>query len=159
MSHAIGDSTNTLSVNSTKTNMRNITMSAFVTCSLLTLLLSGCSQQSQAVRSQTLPSGKTVQITSFQLVCSEELGIRSQSDDNFNLEYVSLQPDARDEQREIEAREVFELIRTTSEAWGFQKASLSAFPSATRFGRYDSFVFERMANGKWSCNRLSLFAK
>jgi len=53
------------------------------------------------VHDQVLPSGKTVQITSFNLVWGEEHSDRNPGNDCFNLEYVSNVPHAEPEVRDL----------------------------------------------------------
>jgi len=82
-----------------------------------------------------------------------EHGERHPNQDSFSLEYVtSLAPSASQE-LDQEAREVFELIRPLSERWGFSTASVSAFRSVERTGKYDIFAFTRSVDGRWSVTR------
>lgn len=64
---------------------------------------------------------------------------------------ISANPQADAQKREREALEVFELIRPTSELWGFTSAELSGFPTLTRKGHYYFYAFNRGPDGKWSC--------
>lgn len=105
------------------------------------------------VHDQALPSGKTIQITSFNLVWGVEHSDRNPGNDCFNLEYVSNVPHAEPEERDQEALEVFELIRPVSEQWGFKRTSISAFRSTQRKGAYDIYHFDRASDGKWSLKR------
>ena len=124
----------------------------------LTLLLAlclGCGGPGfqQPTHEQRLPSGKRILVTSCLLVWGSEHGERHPNQDSFALEYVtSLAPPASQE-LDQEAREVFELIRPLSEQWGFSTASVSAFRSVERTGKYDIFTFTRSADGHWSATR------
>ena len=126
---------------------------------LSTLLLSlclGCTVDlQQPTHEQRLPSGKTVLVTSCVLAWGVEHGERHAREDAFALEYVtSLLPSGPD-QLDQEALEVFELIRPVSEQWSLNSASVSAFPSAERSGKYEIFAFSRGADGRWSPSRRS----
>ena len=98
-----------------------------------------------------LPSGQRVKVTMFMLVWGAEHDERFPNQDSFAMEFVSNAPQAEPEQRKREALEVFELMRPVSELWGFDHAQASGFPSTERKGRYDLFLFQRGADGKWSC--------
>jgi hypothetical protein len=100
-------------------------------------------------REQTLVSGRTVKVTAAYLAWPDEHGPAGQQAD-FEMEFVSASPGAAPEAREQEAREVFELIRPTSERWGMDMAVVSRFPSLVRKGRYDLYLFRRKADGSWS---------
>jgi hypothetical protein len=102
---------------------------------------------------QKLLSGRTVKVTSFNLVWGVEHDERDTTKDCFALEYVSGDPQADPRRREAEATEVFELIRPVSEQWGFQTASIAGFPTVERKGKYDLYWFERKADGRWSFTR------
>ena len=120
---------------------------------MLALLLGGCGEFRPVWREQTLPSGRVVKVTSCLFTWGVEHDERFPDLDSFALEYVSARPDASDGDREQEAKEVFELIRSTSELWGCKRASVAGFPTLNRKGKYDLFVFERAPDGKWSCTR------
>jgi hypothetical protein len=81
--------------------------------------------------------------------------------DCFHLEFVSNDPNAELPQRMAEAQEVFELIRPMSEQWNFTNAEMLGFKQVERAGDYDLFLFNRAADGKWSCEHkaASVFAK
>ena len=98
---------------------------------------------------QGSPNGRAIEVISFNLVMSAQHDRRVPDNDCFSLEYVSSAA-ADPHSREREALEVFELIRPISEQWGFTKATLAAFKSVTRKGRYDLFVFRQAPAGKWS---------
>ena len=109
--------------------------------------------QSALFREQRLPSSKTIKVMSFQLAWGDDHGNRFPDEDTLVLEYVSSIPGADQELKNQEAIEVFELVRAASEQWGFKNATLSAFPSTARKGRYDIFVFKQAPNGSWSFQR------
>jgi hypothetical protein len=67
------------------------------------------------------------------------------------LWYVTTVPQGEPEQREREAREVFELIRPIAEQWGLKSASVSAYRTTQRERYYDLFLFARGEDGKWHC--------
>lgn len=117
-------------------------------------LLPGCSDHFRPVwHDHKLPSGKTIKVTSFNLVWGVEHDERDRSKDSFALEYVSANPQAEPAGREAEAAEVFELVRPISEQWGFRSASIAGFPTLERKGRYDMYLFERKPDGRWSFTR------
>lgn len=104
-------------------------------------------------REQPLPSGKSVKITSFHLLWGVEHEERRSHDDTFGLEYASAaaQGDLAVLDREI--AEVFELIRPISEQWGFTVATIAAFPTTKRQGRYYIYAFTREPQGQWTFER------
>ena len=102
---------------------------------------------------QVLASGKTIKVASFYLVWGGEHDERRPGDDSFQLEYVSSFANADQQARDLETLEAFELIRTVSEQWGFAKATVSAFPTTERKGKYDIYAFSRANDGKWLFNR------
>lgn len=115
------------------------------------MLCLGCDEDlHRPTLEQRLPSGKTVAVASCMLTWGTEHGKRRAGQDAFALEYVStLLPDHA-ERLDDEALEVFELIRPLSEQWSFTSASVSAFPSSERSGKYVSYVFSRSTDGRWS---------
>jgi hypothetical protein len=120
---------------------------------VLALSAPGCSGGRPLWHDQALPSGKTVKVTSFNLVWGVEHDERDVTRDSFALEFVSANAAADQAAREQEAREVFELIRPASELWGFKSAVVSGFPAVERKGRYEVFTFTRGAGGQWSFTR------
>lgn len=105
-------------------------------------------------RDQKLPSGKEVQVASFNLAWGVEHDERRKQDDQFSLSYVSRAgTDAAAQERE--AWEVFELIRPVSEQWGFRAAAVAAFPTQKRKGPYDIYNFTRTDDGKWSYKKMN----
>ena len=114
-------------------------------------------------REQVLPSGGKVAVTACMLVWGARPGDDGcvMGSDCFHLEFVSNDPKASEARRTQEAQEVFELIRPSSEMWGFTNAEMLAFQQVERTGDYDIFLFDRAAGGKWSCMRksASVFAK
>lgn len=101
----------------------------------------------QPVRRHPLPSGRIAQITSFHLAWGAEHDQRLPEQDSFALEYVSSGGDAA--AKDQETLEVFELIRPVSELWGFNTASIAAFPRTERKGKYDLYLFSRQGSGDW----------
>ena len=99
-------------------------------------------------RDQVLPSGKKVKTTSFHLVRGVEHEDRRTADDSFALEYVSLAANGEETVLDHETLEVFELIRPVSEQWGFNHATISAFPTTQRKGKYYIYAFTRAPDGK-----------
>jgi hypothetical protein len=116
------------------------------------LSLAACSNQ-PIWHDQVLPSGKTIKVTSFNLVWGIEHDDRDASRDCLQLEFVWSNPAADAAAEEREALEVFELIRPASELWQFKSAVVSAFPTLERKGRHSFFSFTRGADGKWSSTR------
>lgn len=102
---------------------------------------------------QRLASGKAIKVTSCMLVWGVEHEERHPNQDSFALEYVTAIPPAATKELDQEALEVFELIRPISERWGFSTASVSAFASVERTGKYNIFAFSRSSDGRWSVNR------
>jgi hypothetical protein len=94
-----------------------------------------------------------IQVTSCQLVWGDEHGERHTNQDSFALEYVSSVTQPASQEVDREAVEVFELIRPISEQWGFTTATVAAFPSAERTGKYNFFIFSRSSDGRWSFKR------
>ena len=127
-----------------------------VSVSLLVIFCVACGDASgfrQPTLEQRLVSGRVIEVTSCRLVWGIEHGDRHAKQDSFALEYVtSLSPSARDE-LDREVLDVFELIRAVSEQWGFSTASVAAFPSPERSGKYDVFTFSRSTDGRWSVSR------
>jgi hypothetical protein len=107
----------------------------------------------QVLRAQRLASGATVNITSFNLVWGAEHDERDTTKDCFALAYVSAFPDRDAVGREQELHDVFELIRPVSEQWRFDKATVAAFPTTERKGKYDLYLFTRKQDGTWNADR------
>lgn len=108
----------------------------------------------QIFREQALSnSAKKIKITSFHLAWGIEHDERQTDKDSFALEYVS--SDAHKDELAIdqETLEVFELIRPISEHWGFKKASVSAFPTTQRKGKYHIYNFTQNPDGTWTYDR------
>jgi hypothetical protein len=129
---------------------------ALVACALLlacALILAGCGPSRTLWHDERLPSGRTIRVTSFMLVWGAEHDDRDANHDCFALEYVMADPQADVKTREAEAAEAFELVRPASERWGFGTATLAAFRTLERKGRYDQYVFRRAADGRWSSTR------
>jgi len=122
---------------------------------LLTLSSLGCGVGRPIWHDQVLPSGRTVKVTSFNLVWGIEHDERDVSKDSFALEFATTTPTDDAAAQEREALEVFELIRPASELWGLPSADVSRFPTVERKGRYDIFHFTRESDGKWSVTRQS----
>jgi len=121
---------------------------------LVLVLVTGCDDHFHSLwHGEKLPSGGMIKIVSFNLVWGIEHDDRDVSKDSFAIEYVMANPRGDVKQREAEALEVFEFMRPASERWGFRTASMSAFPTLTRKGRYDLYGFERQPDGQWSFKR------
>lgn len=99
---------------------------------------------------ETLASGATIKVTSFNLVWGAEHDEHTLGKDCFAIEYVSSYPDADVKGREAEAREAFELVRPASEQWGFREATVAAIPTLEHRGPYDLYWFQRQPDGHWS---------
>jgi hypothetical protein len=100
--------------------------------------------------SETLASGSTIKVTSFNLVWGSEHDDHTLGKDCFAIEYVSSFPDADTKGREAEAAEAFELVRPASEQWGFREATVAAIPTLEHRGLYDLYWFQRQPDGHWS---------
>jgi hypothetical protein len=122
-----------------------------VLVSLFVGLLPACSESHPTWREQKLPSGRAVQVLFMTLAWGVEHDERFPDRDAFALWYVTRLPEGGPEEREQEAREVFELIRPISEQWGFRSASLSAYRTPQRGRYYDLFLFNRSNDGQWAC--------
>jgi hypothetical protein len=124
----------------------------------LALVFSSCGPGDtfrQPTCEQRLPSGKSVKVTSCQLVWGADHDQRFPNQDAFALEYVSSLSPSAEEDLDREVLEVFELIRHVSEQWDFSTASVAAFPTAERTGPYVQFAFARSATGAWTFRRHS----
>jgi hypothetical protein len=128
-------------------------------------ILSGCGKEDgfrTLFHEESLPSGHAVKVTMLALVWGGRPGDDgcTMGSDCFHLEFVSNNPNADVPKRTAEAKEVFELIRPSSEQWGFTNAEVLGFKQLERTGDYDIFLFNRAA-GKWSCQQktASVFAK
>jgi len=118
------------------------------------LIFAGCDDHFQRLwHGETLASGSTVKVTSFNLVWGIEHEDRDVSKDSFALEYVMADRSPDPAKREAEALQAFELIRPASELWGFRTASLAAYPTLERKGHYDLYLFTRQSDGQWSYSR------
>jgi hypothetical protein len=118
------------------------------------LIAAGCGGENRPLwREQKLPSGRMVKVTSCLLTWGVEHEERTMDNDSFALEFVYDRSDSTDAERDQEAKEAFELIRPISELWGLKHASVAGFPTMTRKGRYDVFVFDRTADGAWKSTR------
>ena len=100
-----------------------------------------------------LPSGKIIKVTACNFAWGVEHDERFVSRDSFVLEYVSTVPHTDLAAVDQETLDTFELIRPTSELWGLNTASVSAFPTAQRKGKYLVYYFARNSDGKWSFER------
>lgn len=118
------------------------------------MLLAGCDNHFHALwHGKNLPSGNAIKVTSFNLTWGIEHDDRDVGKDCFAIEYVTANPGADAKAREAEALQAFELVRPVSEQWGFRVASLAAFPTLERKGRYDLYRFQRQPDGHWSFTR------
>src|ERR1041385_1816878 len=91
-------------------------------------ILSGCGSGDSPFRTlfheESLSSGQKVKVTMMALVWGGRPGDDGcvGGSDCFHLEFVSNDPNAEVSKRTVEAQEVFELIRPSSEQWGFTNA-------------------------------------
>lgn len=99
---------------------------------------------------ETLASGSTIKVTSFNLVWGAEHDEHTLGKDCFAIEYVTSHPGADAKLLEAEAAEAFELVRPVSEQWGFREATVAAIPTLEHRGLYDLYWFRRQADGHWS---------
>ncbi len=81
---------------------------------------------------ETLASGGSIKVTSFNLVWGSEHDEHVLGQDCFAIEYVTSYPDADEKRREAEAAEAFELVRPVSEQWGFRRSHRRGNPDARR---------------------------
>jgi len=122
--------------------------------SLGLILLAGCDDHFHALwHGERLPSGGLIKVVSFNLVWGIEHDDRDVSKDSFAIEYVTATPRGDFQPREAAAAEGFQFVRPVSELWGFRSASMSAFPTLTRKGRYDLYWYQRGPDGTWSHTR------
>jgi hypothetical protein len=121
---------------------------------LLLVSAAGCDDGQYPFRTpwhaEKLASGSTIKVTSFNLVWGSEHDEHTLGKDCFDIQYVSLHPDADAAARQAEATEVFELVRPASEQWGFGEATVSAIPTLDHRGPYDVYWFRRQPDGHWS---------
>jgi len=143
-----------------KVQMKSLALGFVFACLLFVgvitcLLFLGGGDYRPLFRDQVLPSGKTIKVTSFYLVWGVDQDPRDRDlgKDSFQLEYVTSSPNADQEVRDQECLEVFELIRRISGLWGFNHASINAFPSTQRKGAYQIYGFTRDSSGKWTFDR------
>ena len=121
---------------------------------LALMFIAGCDEHFHRLwHGENVSPTNTIKVTSFNLVWGIEHDDRDVRKDSFAIEYVSAAPHADTLQREAEAWQAFELMRPVSEQWGFRIASMAAFPTLERKGRYDLYLFERQADGRWSFKR------
>jgi hypothetical protein len=130
------------------------------------VILSGCGKEDgfrTLFHEESLPFGHAVKVTMLALVWGGRPGDDgcTMGSDCFHLEFVSNDPNAELPKRTAEAQQVFELIRPSSEQWGFTNAEVLGFNQLERTGDYDLFAFTRASDGKWSCTQktMSVFAK
>jgi len=100
-----------------------------------------------------LPSGKTIAVTACHFAWGVEHEERFVSRDSLVLEYVSTVPHTNLAAVDRETLDTFELIRPISELWGLDVASVSAFPTVERKGKYFVYAFSRNSDGKWNFER------
>jgi len=121
---------------------------------LMLVSAAGCDDGHSTFRTpwhpEKLASGKTIKVTSFNLVWGAEHDEHALGKDCFDIQYVSLLPDADATARKAEATEVFELMRPASEQWGFDEATVSAIPTLEHRGPYDVYWFRRQREGSWT---------
>jgi len=118
---------------------------------LVLVLVAGCDGPFRTPwHAETLASGSTIKVTSFNLVWGAEHDEHTLGQDCFAIEYVTSFPDADAKRREAEAAEAFELVRPVSEQWGFREATVAAIPTIEHKGLYDLYWFQRKPDGHWS---------
>jgi hypothetical protein len=111
-------------------------------------------QKEQRHRTLKLASGRKAEVMAVYLGFGDEHSQRGAIDDGVSVEYVTSLTD--DRARGDEAAEVFEAIRPLAEALGVGVASVSAFPSATRQGRFVRHEYTRDAAGRWTGSMTTL---
>lgn len=130
--------------------MRHVTL-LFV---LALLSLAGCGGDGPfrtPWHAETLASGKTVKVTSFNLVWgAEQDPEHTLGKDCFAIAFVMSDAHADVAARDAEAAEVFELVRPASEQWGFSEATVSAIPTLDYRGQYDLYWYRQGADKRWS---------
>jgi hypothetical protein len=138
-----------------KSLLSGFTVAVVLFLGIIVCLFYLAGKETRPFRDQVLHNGKTVKVTSFYLVwgVDHDPEDRDPTKDSFQLEYVTSSPDANQQIRDQECWEVFELIRPVSELWGFDHASVHAFPTTQRKGRYDIYAFKRDPAGSWSFDR------
>lgn len=107
-------------------------------------------------REQKLPSGETIKVTSFYLTWGVEHEERLPDRDSFALEYISSRPGMEEAAVDLETIAAFELIRPAAELWGFTTASVAAFPTEQRKGRYNQYTFRRTEGSTWHSEKQQL---
>jgi hypothetical protein len=117
----------------------------------LLLGLGGPGLKEQSHRMLRLPSGRALEVTALYLGFGDAHSGRGAGDDGLSVEYVASSTD--DEARAREAGEVFEAIRPLAESLGVRSASVSAFPTLVRKGRYERHDYTRDESGAWTSKR------
>ena len=120
--------------------------------------LAGCDSQGPfrtPWHAETLASGKTIKVTSFNLVWGAEHDPdHTLGKDCFAIEYVTSFPDD-DKKREAEIVEVFEaLVRSASEQWRFGEATVAAMPTLEGRRLQDLYWFVRQPDGHWASKQI-----
>ena len=132
--------------------MRHVTLSLV----LIFLSLAGCGSEGPfrtPWHPETLASGKTIKVTSFDLVWGAEHDPEhTLGKDCFAIRFVMSDPKADTKARDAEAAEVFELVRVASEQWGFSEATVSAIPTLDHRGDYDLYWYRQGADKQWKAN-------
>jgi len=103
-------------------------------------------------RTLKLASGRRLEVTALYLGFGDDHSGRGAVDDGVCVEYVT--PSPEDGSRDKEVVEVFEAIRPLAESLVVESASVSAFRSLLRKGRYERHDFTRDAAGAWTSKRV-----
>ena len=125
---------------------------ALVASGALVLRLGAGGPKEQHHRRLKLASGRTLEVTALYLGFGDDHSGRGAVDDGVCVEYVTSFPD--EAARDKEAVEVFEAIRPLVDSLGVGTASVSAFPSLLRKGRYERHDYTRDAAGTWTSKRV-----
>ena len=125
---------------------------ALVATGALALRVASGGPKEQRHRTLQLASGRTLEVTALYLAFGDDHSGRGAVDDGVEVAYVTSSPG--DDARDKEAAEVFEAIRPLAESLGVGSASVSAFPSLLRKGRYERHDYARDAAGSWTSTRV-----
>ena len=115
--------------------------------------LLGCGEVTSAfprtMRNQILPNGNHIILVDVNFLFSG----RNTGNDSFSIQYIENNQNSDAQTKLEEAKEVFELIRPTSELWGLNEAEIMAFPNLKIRNKAITYRFKRTNDGKWSVER------
>lgn len=115
----------------------------------LTILSISCSSEGTPFgahsRNVSLPSGRTVTVIWLGIMYGDQ-----RSGDEMDLQIQAHTPLSNRADAEKEALDAFELIRSTCELWGLNKAEVNAYADARATGDFLDVTFTRKQDGTWA---------